>query len=55
MIVRVRASKLLFILFLDQEGIVRWAHAERDYKVRPSALHLLSVIDSLHLPKAAAK
>jgi peroxiredoxin len=43
------------VFIIDREGIVRWAHADRDYKVRPSALQLLAVIDSLHLPNAASK
>lgn len=37
------------MFLLDREGIVRWAHAERDYKVRPSVEQLMKVIDAAAL------
>lgn len=39
------------IFIIDVEGVVRWAHADRDYKVRPSTEQLLAAIDALELPK----
>ena len=30
---------------VDAEGVVQWAHTSKDYKTRPSARQLLSVID----------
>ena len=30
---------------VDSEGVVQWAHTSKDYKTRPSAKQLLSVID----------
>jgi peroxiredoxin len=35
------------IFIIGTDGAVRWAHADPDYKVRPSAAQLLSVLDSL--------
>lgn len=32
------------VFLVDKEGVVRWAHAERDYKVRPSVDQVLSAI-----------
>lgn len=31
---------------IDREKKVRWAHSDRDYKVRPSAAQLLQVVDA---------
>lgn len=31
---------------VDAAGIVRWAHADPEYKVRPSSGQLLTVIDA---------
>jgi peroxiredoxin len=33
------------IFLIDEKGIVRWAHADRDYKLRPSTEQLLAAID----------
>lgn len=33
------------LFLVDESGIVRFAHAERDYKVRPSTAQLLAAID----------
>ncbi|MEO8601070.1 MAG: peroxiredoxin-like family protein [bacterium] len=35
------------IFILDQAGVIRWAHANVDYKVRPSAEQLLQAIDQV--------
>ena len=32
---------------IDRDGIVLWAHAERDFKVRPSTAQILAAIDSV--------
>lgn len=37
---------------VDKEGIVRFAHADRDYKVRPSTAQILAAIDRTQGPKA---
>lgn len=34
---------------IDSKGVVRWAHVDRDYKVRPTNEQLLAVIDSAEL------
>ena len=33
--------------FVDEDGIVRWAHSDRDYRVRPSPQQLLDVADEI--------
>lgn len=38
------------IFIVDQAGIVRWAHAALDYKVRPSNEQILAAIDALSSP-----
>jgi len=35
------------LFLVDTQGIVRWAHADRDYKVRPSVAQLLAAIDQV--------
>lgn len=35
------------VFVIDAEGTVRWAHANRDYQVRPSPEQLVGVIDGL--------
>lgn len=35
------------IFFLDKSGQVKWSHAQRDYRTRPSPEQLLSVIDTI--------
>lgn len=37
------------IFVVDTRGVVRWAHADKDYKVRPSTAQILTVIDGLDL------
>lgn len=39
------------VFVIDGGGVVRVAHADRDYKVRPSTAQLLSAIDGLKLPR----
>lgn len=41
------AVPALFVI--DGAGIVRWAHADPDYKVRPHTAQILAAIDALHL------
>lgn len=33
--------------FVDENGVVRWAHSSRDYRVRPSPQQLLDVADRI--------
>ena len=40
------------IFIIDRSGIVRWAHADRDYKVRPSTAQILAAITEIRLPNA---
>jgi peroxiredoxin len=35
---------------IDKSGMVRWAHAARDYKTRPSPEQLFAALDGLALP-----
>lgn len=35
------------VFIVGKDGLVRWAHVDPDYKVRPSAEQLLTVLDSL--------
>lgn len=37
------------LFVIDREGVVRWAHADPDYKVRPKAEQILAAIDALNL------
>lgn len=37
------------IFIIDAKGKVAWAHADTEYKTRPSAKQLLEVIDGLKL------
>jgi peroxiredoxin len=37
------------VFIVDHAGVIRWAHANLDYKLRPSAAQLLEVIDGLDL------
>ncbi len=37
------------LFLIDRTGVVRWAHSDPEYKVRPSTAQLLAVIDGLHL------
>ena len=43
------------VFIIDREGIVRWAHADRNYKVRPSARQIVSAIDALPPPGTSVK
>ena len=35
------------VFIIGKDGLIRWAHVDPDYKVRPSAEQLLTVLDSL--------
>ena len=35
------------VFLVDKGGVIRWAHADRDYRQRPSTKQLLSVIDTV--------
>jgi peroxiredoxin len=37
------------LFLVDQHGVVRWAHVDTDYKVRPSPGQILTAIDSAGL------
>lgn len=37
------------LFFIDQSGTIRWAHAERDYKTRPTPQQILTALDSAGL------
>ena len=39
------------LFLIDRTGVVRWAHSDPDFKVRPSTAQILAAIDSAHLPK----
>jgi peroxiredoxin len=39
------------MFLIDSTGQVRWAHADRDYKVRPGVSQLLAAIDRLRVPQ----
>lgn len=39
------------LFLVDTEGVVRWAHADPDYKVRPSTAQVLAAIDGAGLPR----
>ncbi|MFU8807096.1 MAG: peroxiredoxin family protein, partial [Bradymonadaceae bacterium] len=41
------------IFLVDGQGVVRWAHANEDYRVRPSIEQLLKVLDEVDLSAAA--
>jgi peroxiredoxin len=43
------------IFLVDGEGTILWAHADRDYKTRPSIEQLLAVVDRLLPPKAVPR
>jgi peroxiredoxin len=36
------------LFLIDREGIVRWAHADPEYEVRPSTSQILAAIDAVH-------
>ncbi len=37
------------LFLIDQKGVVRWSHADEDYKVRPSTQQIIAAIDALNL------
>ena len=37
------------LFLIDRKGIVRWAHSDPDFRVRPSTAQILSAIDAAHL------
>jgi peroxiredoxin len=39
------------LFIIDRDGIARWAHADADYKVRPSTDQILQVLDGLGIKK----
>ena len=39
------------MFLVDSSGLVRWAHADHDYKVRPSVAQILAAIDRLLAPE----
>lgn len=42
------------IFIVDRGGVVRWGHANREYRQRPSTSQLLAAYDALQLPAATA-
>jgi len=39
------------LFLIDRTGIVRWAHSDPDFKVRPSTAQILAAIDNAHLDR----
>jgi peroxiredoxin len=37
------------LFLIDGAGVVRWAHSDPDYKVRPSTSQILAAIDATKL------
>jgi len=37
------------LFLIDRTGVVRWAHSDPEFKVRPSTAQILAAIDELHL------
>jgi peroxiredoxin len=37
------------LFLIDRSGVVRWAHSDPDFKVRPSTAQILAAIDGTHL------
>jgi peroxiredoxin len=37
------------LFLIDRAGVVRWAHSDPDFKVRPSTAQILAAIDAAHL------
>ena len=37
------------LFLIDRGGIVRWAHSDPDFKMRPSTAQILAAIDAAHL------
>jgi peroxiredoxin len=37
------------LFLIDRTGVVRWAHSDPDFKVRPSTAQILAAIDAAHL------
>lgn len=37
------------LFLIDRTGVVRWAHSDPDFKVRPSTAQILAAIDGAHL------
>ena len=37
------------LFLIDRAGVVRWAHSDPDFKVRPSTAQILAAIDGAHL------
>jgi peroxiredoxin len=37
------------LFLIDRSGVVRWAHSDPDFKVRPSTAEILAAIDGAHV------
>ena len=37
------------LFLIDRTGVVRWAHSDPEFKVRPSTAQILGAIDGAHL------
>jgi peroxiredoxin len=37
------------LFLIDRSGVVRWAHSDPEYKVRPSTAQILAALDAAHL------
>jgi peroxiredoxin len=37
------------LFLIDRKGVVRWAHSDPDFRVRPTMAQILSAIDAAHL------
>jgi peroxiredoxin len=37
------------LFLIDRSGVVRWAHSDPDFKVRPSTAEILAAVDGAHL------
>jgi peroxiredoxin len=38
------------LVLIDRTGVVRWAHSDPDFKVRPSTAQILATIDRANTP-----
>ena len=39
------------LFLIDKAGVVRWAHSDPEYKVRPSTAQILAAIDAAKLQR----
>lgn len=42
------------LFLIDRTGIVRWAHSDPDFKVRPATAQILAAIDAVGISKVSA-